>query len=116
MTIKGVFSVAIYSCKIHIIVTDQMLRTINIYNTKFNYLPVKDAVDGYILSPEDRVSDYYLFFDSDSLTVNAVNHEKSHLVEHILQDRGIKPNSEARSYLDGYVSNKMDLFFKKKKT
>jgi hypothetical protein len=58
---------------------------------------------------------YYLFFDLHTIDTNFINHEKSHLVEAILKDRGIRPVDEVRSYLDGYVSEKITAFIKKKK-
>jgi hypothetical protein len=115
MVIRGYFKIDVYQCTIHIIVTDDTVRSINSLHNKFNYLPIDYAVEGYVVSSEDTIGDYYVVLDSDRLCVNGVNHEKSHVVEHILQDRGIKPNSEVRSYLDGFVSNKFDLFFKKRK-
>lgn len=115
MTTKGSFKVDIYNCDVHIVVTDNIRRSINYYLRKGNHevLPEGDEPGAYCFS--DTCTDYYVFFNRKTIDVSYVNHEKSHLVESILEDRGINPKDETRAYLDGFLSEKIDAFFKRRK-
>lgn len=81
---------------------------------KHNEDPIEEEPAAYFFRPVEE-SVYYVFFDSDRLNVNEFNHEKSHLVEEILNNRDIKPKDEVRAYLDGFIAEKMTLFFKRRK-
>jgi hypothetical protein len=116
MTIKGEFYVPIYDAFVKIIVADNLLRSINYHLTKHGHKKEEKSPGGYFFYPHYEHGTYYLFFCKNTLTVNAVNHEKSHLIDQILIDRSIKPKDEVRAYLDGFVSNKVDLFFKRRKS
>lgn len=118
MTMKSSFFVEIYNCTVHIIVADNMLRSINYYLRKCGSKPLKkEEVPGaYCLSPDKECSyEYYIFFDRKTIDINYINHEKSHLVEFILEERGIKAKDETRAYLDGFLSEKINSLLKKRK-
>lgn len=114
MTIKGKFTIDVYSCTIFVTIASDTMRSINYYHRKLGYNDLTEPVSGYFLPDTNTVKRYYLFFDEEDLSVNVVNHEKSHLVERILEDREIKSKDEVRSYLDGCVSEKLHEFFKKR--
>lgn len=119
MTRKGSFRVDVFDCTVHIVLTDSIKRSINYHLRKHNV--TKDELlafepSGFFCKPDpERIGDYYILFLNEDLAVDIVNHEKCHLVEQILTDRDIKPIDEIRSYLDGYISSQIDLFFKKRK-
>lgn len=116
MTRKGRFKCDVFDCDIFITVSDNLLRSINTYFIKNEDGKLKYCPAGYFYRPGgDAIGTYHIFFDFNSLAVNIINHEKSHLVEEILTDRGIKPLDEVRSYLDGFISHKIDSFFTKRK-
>lgn len=118
MTTKGSFYVQIYNCTVHIIVADDLQRSINYYLRKCGEKPLKkEEIPGaYCLSPDDDCSfEYYLFFGRKTIDINYINHEKSHLVEFILEERGIKAKDETRAYLDGFLSEKINALLKKRK-
>ena len=115
MTKTGKFKVDVFDCTVYIVVSDNIMKSINTY-LRLNKEGILDyEVDGYCWRPMSVIGTYYVFFDSDSVNLNGLNHEKSHLVEFILNDRGIREKGEVRSYLDGYVSKKMHDFFSKRK-
>lgn len=120
MTVTGTFKVPIYDAEVKIVVSDtqiNMLRCINNLRRKHKDELEASCPSAYFYHDAESDDDdwYYMFFQFDKLTVNAINHEKSHLVEQILIDVGIKPKDEARSYLDGFISHKVDLFFRRRK-
>ena len=115
MTKQGTFSVDVYDCSVTIIVTDRVKFTVNRYLKKFNADPIAYDVDAFFARPDERIGRYYLFFDINNCTIQLINHEKSHLVDHILADREIRRKDETRAYLDGYLSKQIHLFFKKRK-
>jgi len=115
MTIRGQFKVDVYDCTINIIVSDHAKQSLNYYLIKSGDKPLEYDFDGFCFRPGESVSSYYVFFDLETICVNTYNHEKSHLVEYILTDRSISPKNEVRSYLDGFISKKMNEFFIKKK-
>lgn len=115
MTKTGKFSVDVYDCEVYIVVTDRIKQSINTYLRLNGEDKLQYDVDGYIWRPQSVIGKYYLFFDIESLNVNCVNHEKSHLVDFILQDRLIRSTGEVKAHLDGFVSEKINNFFKKRK-
>lgn len=116
MTIKGKFNVNVFDCNIHIVLTDSIKRSINYHLRKYNQELLTFEPSGLFCKPDpDRIGNYYILFCIEDLAIDVINHEKSHLVEQILVDRDIKPVDEIRSYLDGYLSHQIDLFFKKRK-
>lgn len=119
MIIKGYFNVPIYNCRVEIIVSNNLKIIINNLYRKHNYDNDGQEVGALCYNPGDSEPGvYYLLFDKEELSevgLNIINHEKSHLIEYILQDRGIKAKDEVRSYLDGFLSQKIHHFFKKRK-
>lgn len=115
MTITGKFKVDVYDCEVYIVVSDKIKQSINTYLRLNNEGRLDYDVDGYCWRPQTRIGKYYVFFDLKTFNINCFNHEKSHLVEFILEDRSIKAKDEMRSYLDGFISTKMNAFFKKRK-
>lgn len=111
---KGSFKIDVYSCEVHIFVSDKIKRAIN-YRLGVN----DDSIDfepcGYTCRNNDVISHYFLYFATSCCDVNTINHEKSHLVDFILSDRGVKQTGEQRAYLDGLVSEKLDKFFRVRK-
>ena len=113
--IKGTFSVDVYDCSVTIILTDRVQHMINRYLKKDNAEEIPYEVDAFFFRPSDRIGKYFLFFDVNNCNVQLVNHEKSHLIDHILNDRSIRRKDETRAYLDGYLSKKIYSFFKRRK-
>lgn len=116
MTIRGIFKVPIYNCKVKIVVSDRLKSVINRVYTKHNCIHETEEPGALCYNPgEAEIPVYYLFFDKTQLCLNFVNHEQSHLAEYILKDRGIKPHDEVRAFLDGFLSEKIHKFFKVRK-
>jgi hypothetical protein len=116
MIIKGIFRVPIFDADIIIIVSDNLLKTINRYYKKHGDTDFEVVEPGALFYSDGNAdTPYYLFFHKSNITTEVVNHEKSHLVEEILIDRSIEPIDEIRSYVDGFVSTKINLFFKRRK-
>lgn len=116
MTIRGTFEVPIYNCRVNIIVSDNIKLIINNVFKKHNHDFDNNEYGALCYNPGDlECGIYYLFFDKSQLCLNFVNHEKSHLIEYILEDRGIKAKDEVRSYLDGFLSDKIHSVFNKRK-
>lgn len=121
MTKSGYFHIDIYDCYVHIIISTNIKRCVNSRLKQLNLL--KAADDFYDNSAGCFLggtyygdsSNYYLYFNESCLTHNCYNHEKGHVVDSILEDRAIPTKDEARCYLDGYISSKIQKFFKKKK-
>jgi hypothetical protein len=113
-SVKGSFLVDVYACRVHVFVGDKLKQAIN-----YRLRKDEDSIDfdpaGYTLCNNDSISHYYLYFSTDHVDVNTINHEKSHVIDFILKDRCIKQNGEQRAYLDGLVSAKLDTFFKRRK-
>lgn len=118
MIIYGRFKIDLYDVTIHIRLADSdknFLQSINYFLAKDGEDILKDSPGGYFYRAEGDAFNYYVFFNKSTLTFEIFNHEKSHVIDYILEDREIKATDEIRSYLDGFVSHKMHLFFKKRK-
>lgn len=112
MTIKTKFNVDVYSCTVHVICCGDVRRSVNYYCKKYDKddKGIDYAVDGFFFKPYGKIGTYYVWFDINNMSVNTLNHEKSHLVESILKDRGIKASGEQRAYLEGLVSEKIGVW------
>lgn len=116
MTKTGKFVVDVFDCNVHIVVAKSIKSSINYHLRKYGQELLDFEPSGYYCRPDgDKIGNYYILFNEADVSVDIINHEKSHLVEDILLDRGIKPVDEIRSYLDGFISHKVDLFFKNRK-
>lgn len=117
MTTKGFFNIDVYACGVHVIVGDNIQRSINYHLRQDGQKEIDFEPDGYFNQyvSEGRIGTYYLFFNRENLCHEIINHEKSHLVEQILKDRSISTRGEVQAYLDGCVSQKLMAFFKKRK-
>lgn len=116
--------IPIYNCTCHVLIGDEIEKTINNYVKKHkwpieNYIEHGKQVHGYVPDIDD-IENYYIFYNKDSLTINIIAHEISHVVENIFNEKGIEANGEARSYLTGYITEsivdyviKKDLFINK---
>ena len=114
MTQRGRFKIDVYNCVVYICYADSeesFLRSINYYFRKHDEEKELTCSKGYAFSPSSSDTEYYLFFHKKDLSVEILNHEKSHIVDFILEDRNIQTTDEARSYLDGFISHKLTLFF-----
>jgi hypothetical protein len=115
MVIKGHFAIPIYQCYVNVILSDNLKRVINFYLRKAEVKQLDYEPGAYAFSPDDGSSNYYLFLDINDVTFTYLNHEKSHVVDFILQERGIKKQDEPRAFLDGFISDKLVKFLKKRK-
>lgn len=110
--------IPIYGCTCKIIISKDIEKVINKYAKKKKWdkdAYIKDGaqVHGYAVSNEN-LTEYYVFYSSESATVNYLIHEISHLVDYILGERDIEDKGEAKAYLIGYISEKVfDFVFKK---
>jgi hypothetical protein len=113
MTIRTTFKVDVYDCSVHIICTDKVKASVNRYCKKYDKddKGINFEPDGFFFRPTEFIHSYYIWLDINNLTNNALSHEKSHLVDAILQDRKIRPHGEQRAYLEGYISEKIAAFF-----
>lgn len=116
MVKKGSFNIDVYDCKVNITIADDIVRSINYYNHKYGYENIESPLEGYCIRfDNENVTEYNIFISFFGLSINTINHEKSHLVEFILTDRDIRAKDEVRAWLDGCVSKKIDTFFKRNK-
>jgi len=111
MTIKGQFRIPIYRADVYVIVTDQLMRVINYRLKEIGEDPLEIEPGAFFIR-KDQSSDYYLYFTFEMLTLPIINHEKSHLIDYILKDCGMKKDDEGRAYLDQFITEKLQKFFK----
>ncbi len=115
---KLTIKIPIYNCSCNIIIDNDIEKTINRYvkNRKWDKTTLMSEgqyVHGLTVSNED-MKDYYIFYSIESLTVNYIIHEISHMIDFLITERDIEDKGEARAYLTGYISEKIfDFIFKK---
>jgi len=116
MTKTNHFRIDVYECVVYVVLSSNIEKAIQSRVRLDGHSDYQDGdVYGYSYRPDCCVDRYYIFLNTYGLTIDTVNHEKSHIVEWILTDRGIKPVGEARAYLDGYISHKISLLLKRNK-
>lgn len=102
-----------YSCKLELIVTDQLKAEVaRVY--KKHKIPEEFEIEaeGVLISPAQ--DHYYLVIDPQYLTHNTIAHEVYHAVVRITEDRGIV-DEEAQAWLAGHITEEFYKFSEKKK-
>jgi len=105
--------IPIYDCTCKVIIDKDIDKTINRYAKKNKWGLHDYKVYGLALNP-DNMKEYYIFYSLDSLNVNVIVHEITHLVDYILDDRAIQNEGEAKAYLTGFISEKVFDYILKK--
>lgn len=103
---KFEIKIPIYDCTCKIIIDKDIVKTINNYGKKKKWEKHDYNVHGLAVNP-DNMKEYYIFYAIDSLNINIIVHEITHLVDYILEDRAIENMGEAKAYLAGYISEKV---------
>ena len=108
---KFSIKIPIYGCTVHVIIDNDIEKVINSYVKRKKWdkdIAINDGseVHGYAVSPPD-IKNHYIFYSTGSMTVNYICHEISHIIDNILSQRGVEEKGEARSYLTGFISDKI---------
>jgi hypothetical protein len=107
MKCSKIFNIDIYSCKVQLIVTDDVYteeKNLYLKNNEehIDYVPS----DGVTLNFANDI--YYIIFHDDSISHNLIAHELYHLVSSICDYRSID-EEESRAWLCGYLTQ---IFYK----
>lgn len=102
-----------YSCKLVIIITDQLKTESNKIYKKYKIVSEDEGEDEGLFIPTDMTV-YFLLIDSKYLTHNTIAHEIFHAVVGITEDRSVN-DEEAQSWLCGHITGVMYKFLEKKK-
>jgi hypothetical protein len=112
MIVKTTLKLSTYSCKLDLIVTDQVKVVIaKIYKKHKLKNDIDYEVEGILLCP--GTNDYFLLLDTKYLTHNTIAHEIYHASSRICEDRDVH-DEEAKSWLAGYITGEMYKFLEKK--
>ena len=112
MIAKTTLKLLTYSCKLTLIVTDQIkVEITKIYKKHKLKEDIDYEVEGVLLSP--ITNDYSLLLDLKYLTHNTVAHEIYHASSRICEDRDVH-DEEAKAWLAGYITGEMYKFLEKK--
>jgi hypothetical protein len=112
MKLTKTFNVDVYSCKVILIVTD------NMHEEERNiYAKNNEEIEEYILSDGLTINfehdKYYIVFKDTAITHNLISHEIYHLVCSITDYRGIE-DEESRAWLAGYLAEIIYSYLDKK--
>jgi hypothetical protein len=112
MTVKTTLKLSTYSCKLDLIVTDQVkVEIAKIYKKHKLKNDIDYEVEGILLGL--GTNDYSLVIDLKYLTHNTIAHEIYHASSRICEDRDVH-DEEAKSWLAGYITGDMYKFLEKK--
>lgn len=105
---RFIIPIEIYKLKCIVIIDKDIRKKINSYSKREKWeinIPDDHDLDGMAINPYNFTS-YYLFLSEDSLNVNIITHEVSHLVDYILEDKDVN-DGEARAFLSGFINEKI---------
>lgn len=113
MMFKKTLNIETFSCKLQLIISDDINKEINKIYKNYNIPPVSDhEVEGMLISGSNRL--YYLIIDNNCLSHNTIAHEIYHAVVRITEDRDVS-DEETQAWLCGFLTEKMYSFIKQKK-
>lgn len=103
--------VGVYSCSVHIVITDDISAFVKDLDAQFGGATSVDGSEGFMFTPDMRT--YYVVFDEQYLSHNTISHEVFHLTCAICEDRDVV-EEEARAWLSGFLSENIYKFIEKK--
>lgn len=114
MNYSKIVSISTFSCKLKIIITDNINKnTKNIYK-KYNITYNENIeLEGVFISTNGEI--YYLLINEKYLTHNTIAHETFHASCAIAEDRDIE-DEETKAWLCGYITQNIYDFIKLKKS
>lgn len=99
------FSIDIYSCKVHFIITDNLVKDLNKLKKMYKKKEIKPGeYAGYLYT--EVMTDYYVIISTNHMTWNTVSHEIFHLTHAIAEDRAIE-DEESQAWICGHVTQKI---------
>jgi hypothetical protein len=107
-----VIKIPMYSCIIQIIITDDLIKTVNSIYKKYKIDDVfSDSAEGCFITTD--IDMYMLCLDIKYLTHNTIAHEIYHAVPKLTADRDIN-DEEAQAWLCGWLTEQVYKFIDKK--
>src|ERR1044072_2040050 len=100
---KFSFKVGVYDLMCHVIIADDIEKIYNKLAKKNGWNQLSDDTEAGGLAIGGDLFNYYIFYKTNSLTPGILAHEASHIVDEILQNRGIELVGEARAYLTQHI-------------
>src|ERR1044072_4367440 len=104
---KFSFKVGVYYLMCHVIIADDIEKIYNKLAKKNGWNQLSDDTEAGGLAIGGDLFNYYIFYKTNSLTPGILAHEASHIVDEILQNRGIELVGEARAYLTQHITDKI---------
>lgn len=108
-------SIPVYDFKCTVIIDNKIEKVIDRYMKQFKMERVKDEDEYHGLAIASPLKKYYIFYSLHSLTPNTIIHEICHMVDYMIEEKGIDKLGESRAYLTGYISEKVFDFVLKNK-
>lgn len=105
--------VPVYSFNIRVTIADNVEQYINKQCRKLGLEDYEGTVHGLAMEGKD-VHDYFLFFDANSVTINTVIHEVSHIIDYAFNHRDIELDGEPRAHLSGHIGEEVIKYMYKK--
>lgn len=103
--------VDVYSCNVHVVVTDDMNAYIRELEKQYDTVEGVDGSEGFMFTPDMKT--YYVVFDDVFLTHNTIAHEVFHLTCSICNDRDVI-EEEPKAWLSGFLTENIYKFIDKK--
>ncbi len=108
-----VINLSMYSCKVHIIITSDLVKQVALLYKKHKIPMVEDLeAEGVLLCFEG--TNYYIIIDTEDLSHNTIAHEVYHATVKVTEDREIN-DEETQAWLCGHLTQNVYEFIDKKK-
>jgi hypothetical protein len=112
MVTRTTLKLLTYSCKLTMIVTDEVKAEIKKVYKKYKLKEDVDyEVEGVVIGPVEN--DYFLLLDIKYLTHNTIAHEIYHVAFRICEDRDVH-DEEAKAWVAGHLTGEIYKFLEKK--
>ena len=118
MTHTGSFFVPIYNCTVTLYVGPDIKNKCAEYeeiHQDIDKVPEDKGTSRGVTYAPDDIDFLYILIDEKDFTVNIFNHERSHLVDELLESRDMQARDECRAYLEGFIAEQFELLFLKMK-
>jgi hypothetical protein len=111
MRVSKTIKVAVYSCKVIVVLTDDVDKE-GARICKKHKMPVADGENYALAISTTDVHTYYVIYNPKSININRLVHEVTHIGGMILKDRGTEESldGENLAYLNGFLAEEIYKF------
>ncbi len=100
-------SIPVYDFEFTVLIEDDITPVIEKYMKKHGMPPVVAGDEYHGLAIMTPAKKFFLFYDLQSITPGIITHEISHMVDYLVEEKGLEKTGESRAHITEHLSEKI---------